>query len=69
MNMSSLTKKALQDLQAYRAKYFQVSSRKGRTWEESEIILDITTNGSQWTSIGLLKEEIPKVISELQKHL
>ena len=69
MNMSPITKKVLDDWRAYRAKHFQVHSRKSRTWQESEIILEITTNGSQWTSIGLLNEEIPKVIAELQKHL
>jgi hypothetical protein len=33
--------------------------------EEGQIRISVTTNGTQWTSISLLKEEVAKVIEAL----
>lgn len=66
--MSEL-EKIFEDLREYRKEHFQVTSKASKLWNESDIILEITTNGTQWICIGLTKEEIPKVIAELQKHL
>lgn len=68
MNAES-TKQIFDDLKAYRQKHFQVTSRTAKSWYDSEVVLEITSNGTQWQSIGLMKEEIPAVIAELQKHL
>ncbi len=37
--------------------------------EDGQIVLSVTNNGSQWSSISLLKSEIKKVVTELSKHL
>lgn len=54
----------------FRKKHFKVTVLpEHHPIEEGHVCLSTTNNGHQWSSIGLLKDEIPKVIEALQKAL
>jgi hypothetical protein len=54
----------------YRKDHFGVEVRLSRNPEyEGEKVLSVTHNGNQWQSIGLLPDEILKVITALQETL
>ncbi len=51
----------------HRKKHFAVQITPSRyPQEEGQIDLSTTTNGSQWTTISLLKSEVAKVVEALQ---
>lgn len=54
----------------HRKEHFEVEVTPDRhALEEGGISLSVTNNGTQWSSISLLKSEIPKVIDALTRHL
>lgn len=52
----------------YRRKRFDVTCDKSR-YSKGGFDLSVTANGSQWTTISLLPEEIPRVIAALSAAL
>jgi hypothetical protein len=57
------------DLLLYRKEKFRVEVSPSRSPSYSgEVSLSITTNGFQWSSIGLLPDEINAVIKALTAH-
>lgn len=52
----------------YRLEHFDVQVKES-DWNEGEILLSVSTNGSHYTSIGLLPHEALKVLSALAAFL
>lgn len=52
----------------YRRKRFAVEVIKDRHLADG-ICLSVTSNGNQWQTIRLMREEIPRVIAALQERL
>lgn len=60
----------LKALLEYRKRNFAVKIEPSRhADEQGEIVLSVTHNGYQWTSISLLKSEIPQVVKALTDHI
>lgn len=59
------------DAAAYRKEHFavKIEPRVPSPYSESELVLEITTNGRQWQGIGLTKEEAEKVWMALGRFL
>lgn len=52
----------------YRKEHFSVEVKPERhPVEDGQIVLSVTTNGTRWTSISLLREEVLKVIETLSR--
>ena len=52
---------------SYRREKFQVKMRRANKDSWQDWVLEITSNGEQWTSIGLMDDEIDRVIQALER--
>lgn len=54
------------EMLTYRKKHFAVEVKPERSpLEAGHVVLSVTKNGTQWASIGLLPDEVDKVIAAL----
>ena len=52
---------------SYRREKFKVTMRRANKDSWQDWVLEITSNGEQWMPIGLMNDEIDRVIEALKK--